>query len=84
MLTETTEAYDRGDKWASYRTIPTLQHFLLLESERVRVEVYTRQGSGWHLETYEDMEAHIPLPSLGVSISVADVYEQVDFEQESG
>ena len=83
VLTETTEAYDRGDKWASYQTIPTLQHFLLVASEQVRVEVYTRTDSGWHLDVYADMTAQVPLSALGVTLALTDVYEQVDFEQKA-
>ena len=83
VLSSTTEAYDRGEKWASYETIPTLQHFLLLTADRARVEVYTRETSGWHFEAHEGLEAVIALPALDVTLAMADLYDQVDFEQAS-
>jgi Uma2 family endonuclease len=75
------EADDRGDKWASYQTLPTLQHFLLLAADRARVELYTREESGWHFEAHEGLEAVVPLPALSVTLTLADLYAQVDFEQ---
>jgi len=83
VLSPTTEAYDRGEKWASYQTLPTLQHFLLLAADRVRVEAYTREENGWHFEAHEGLEAVIVLPTLGVTLALADLYARVDFEQEA-
>ena len=85
VLSSGTEAYDRGDKWASYQTIPTLRYFLLLAPDRARVELYTREVAGWHYEAHEGLEAAFILPALGVTLALADLYAQVDFEaQEEG
>ena len=81
VLSPATEACDRGDKWASYQTIPTLQHFLLLAPDRARVELYTREKSGWHFEAYDGLEAVVSLPALGVTLALGDLYAQVEFEQ---
>ena len=83
VLAHATEAYDRGDKWASYQTIPTLQHFPLLAPNRARVELYTREEAGWHYEAHEGWEAIIPLPAPGVTLALADLHDRVDFEQAS-
>ena len=42
VLSPSTEAYDRAEKWVSYQTIPSLQHFLLISATQPRVEIYTR------------------------------------------
>lgn len=55
VLSPSTEAYDRSDKWVSYQSIPTPQHYLLLAADRVRVEVYMREAVGWHFEAWEDV-----------------------------
>lgn len=80
VLSPSTEAYDRDAKWASYRTIPTLQHYLLITTGRARVELYTREEAGWSLEAWEDIEADLPLPALGLTLALADLYALVDFE----
>ena len=81
VLSTGTEAYDRGDKWASYQTIPTLQHFLFLAPDRARVELYTRAEAGWHYEAHEGLEAVVSLPALGMTLASADLCDRVDFEQ---
>lgn len=81
MLSPATEAYDRGDKWASYQTIPTLRYFLLLAVDRARVEFYTREETGWQYEAHEGLDATVALPDLSVTLALADLYARVDFEQ---
>jgi len=81
VLSSGTESYDRGNKWASYQTISTLRYFLLLATDRVRVKVYTREEAGWHYDVREGLEAVVALPALGVTLALADLYSQLDFEQ---
>ena len=83
VLSPSTEAYDRNKKLESYQTIPALQHYLLLTAGRARVELYTREETGWHFEAYEGLETTMPLPALGVTLLLADLYTLVDFEQAS-
>lgn len=83
VLSPSTEAYDRNKKRESYQTIPTLQHYLLITADRARVELYTREESGWRFEAHEGLEVVITLPALGVTLALADLYESVDFEQAS-
>ena len=81
VLSPSTEAYDRNKKRLAYQTIPTLQHYLLITADRARVELYTREVSGWHMEAYEGLETILPLSALGVTLALADLYAQVNFEQ---
>ena len=82
VLSPSTEAYDRSDKWESYQTILSLQSYLLVATDRERAEVYTRQESGWHFQTYEGLEASLPLPALGMTLPLADLYALVEFTEE--
>lgn len=84
VLSPSTEADDRAEKRLSYQTIPALQHYLLLAADQTRVELYTREASGWHFEAWEDGNAQIPLPALGIALALSDLYALVEFEAEAG
>lgn len=74
VLSDSTEAYDRGEKAAHYRHIPSLKEYVLVSQHRPRIEVYRRNEAGrWELYEYE-RGASCELVSVGVSVSVDDVY----------
>jgi len=81
VLSPSTESYDRGGKFAAYRSIPTLQEYLLIEQSRIRVEHYRRQGDvEWIFRDYASPDAQIPLPSLKLEISLADIYADIELD----
>jgi Uma2 family endonuclease len=81
VLSNGTEAYDRGDKFAGYRTVPTLQEYLLASQKQPRLELFTRQADGsWNLRIFGPGE-RVELGSVGCSIEVDRVYEGV-FEED--
>ena len=82
VLSPSTETYDRGDKWVSYQTIPSLEHFLLVSASEPRVEIYTREEHGWHFVGVKGREALVALPALGVAVALSDLYALVEFEPE--
>lgn len=49
VLSDSTEASDRGDKWRHYRMLPSLQSYVLINTREPLVEVFTRNGSSWSL-----------------------------------
>jgi len=49
VLSASTEAYDRGEKFAHYRRLESLQEYLLIAQDKVRIEHYVRQGAQWLL-----------------------------------
>src|SRR5690606_21529282 len=53
VLSRSTEAYDRGDKWAAYRQIPSLCEYVLVSQTLPRIEIFRRKGEGWHYEVAE-------------------------------
>ena len=80
VLSPSTEAYDRGDKFELYRAIPSLTHYLLVSSERMSAELFTRQAEGgWLLTGATLPEDTIDLPAVGVRFTLADLYEKVEF-----
>jgi Uma2 family endonuclease len=90
VLSPSTEDYDRGRKAAHYRTIPTLQGYLLLAQDRVRAELYLRAPGGrerwgeWHLTETEDPAAVLELPPIACHLSLADVYARMPVGWGSG
>ncbi len=77
VLSPTTEAFDRGDKFADYRQIETLQEYLVISQTRPYVECFRRNDRGrWELYSYQDQE-QILLTTLNLQIDMATLYEDV-------
>lgn len=83
VLSESTEAYDRGEKFAHYRRIASLTDYVLVSQDKRRVEHYTRQGEQWVLSEFNTPQDHVALSSLGCELSVAEVYAHIAFAEHS-
>ena len=80
VLSPSTERFDRGRKRDAYFTLPSLRHYLLVRADRARIELYTRQDEAtWTFRAWGPAEA-MPLPALGIELSVSEVYEGVDLD----
>jgi len=80
VLSDSTEAYDRGRKFEHYRQIPTCKEYLLVSQQEPRIEQFIRQADGrWLLNEAAGLKATLELPSLRVSISLAEVFAKVNF-----
>jgi len=80
VLSESTEAYDRGKKFGHYRTLESLQEYVLVALDRVQVERFTRQpGEQWLLTAANRLEDTIALESVGCQLHLADIYEGIDW-----
>lgn len=81
VLSESTEAYDRGAKFGIYRDLPSLQEYVLVSATEALVESYLRQGDGtWVLAYAKGVEAVARLRSLGIDVPLAEVYDRITFE----
>lgn len=81
VLSKSTKSYDRDEKFAAYRTIPTFQEYLLVDQYATHVEQYSRTESHkWIFTEYDDPGAHILLASIPFEIRLADLYEGIEFE----
>jgi len=78
VLSESTEAYDRGGKFAAYRTLESLSEYLLIDSRRRAVEVFRRQSDGWLLASAPS-DGWLELKSLGFHCAIDALYEDVVF-----
>ena len=80
VLSESSEAYDRGEKFAHYRTIDSVADYVLCSTTERLVEVYSRQdGDAWTLGIYREGET-ASLPSVSVLLAVDAVYAGVELD----
>src|SRR5436190_1125794 len=79
VLSDSTEAYDRGKKFELYRQIPTLREYLLVSQREPRIEQFIRQIDGTWLLKEALGNGMLELPSLGVSVSLAEIFARVEF-----
>ena len=79
VLSPTTEAHDRGEKFQHYRAIESLQEYVLVAQNRPLVERFTRHGEFWHLATVSGLDASVELTSVDCTIPLREIYEKVKF-----
>jgi Uma2 family endonuclease len=81
VLSDSTEAYDRGKKFQHYRTLESLQEYLLIAQDKCQIEHYIRQSNNqWLLLEINKIEATIDLPSIKCSLALSDIYDKVEFK----
>lgn len=81
VLSDSTEAFDRGDKFADYQELESLQEYVLINTKRQRVECFRRNNEGlWVLQTYTSQEKLFQLKSIDFEGTMAALYEDVAFE----
>jgi Uma2 family endonuclease len=84
VLSKSTEIYDRGTKFSFYRTIETLDEYLLVAQNEYRVEHYVRQAEGrWLLSDYRSLEETIELTSIECEIALSEMYDKVALPSET-
>src|SRR5215207_1381136 len=82
VLLPSTERYDRGDKFQHYRTLDSLQEYVLISMSSYRIERYLRQSDGqWLLTDAVGLEAALELASIGCTLRLAEVYEKAAIEE---
>ncbi|MDT4330679.1 Uma2 family endonuclease [Methylomonas sp. MED-D] len=77
VLSPSTEAYDRGAKFADYRKIASLREYLLVIQDQPGIERYLRQGEVWILSESLGLDANVPLESIDCQLSLREVYDKV-------
>lgn len=81
VLSDSTEAYDRGKKFQHYRTIPSLRHYVLIAQDRHSIECFSRQESDtWLLSVCYDLASSLELAAIDCRLAAAEVYDKVAFD----
>ena len=81
VLSASTEAYDRGEKFAHYRRLESLQEYLLVAQDKFRIEHYVRQGAKWVLSEVNDLHETVYLAAVDCSIGLQDIYDKVQLAE---
>ena len=81
VLSDSTEAFDRGAKFQAYQTLDSLKEYILVAQDRPVVEQYVRQADGkWIYTAAVGLESSLTLPSVECSLNLSAVYDKVDFD----
>lgn len=81
VLSDSTEAFDRGDKFADYQTLASLEEYVLLNTRHQRVECFRRNPQGlWVLQSYLPETDSFELQSVEFSGTLTALYEDVVLE----
>lgn len=80
VLSDSTENYDRATKFDHYKRIPSLREYLLVRQKEPVIEQYIRQkGADWLYRQAAGMDATLTIPSLEITISLAEIFANVKF-----
>lgn len=80
VLSPSTQTYDRMGKFDLYKELPSFQEYILVSTDTFSVETRFREEPDlWRIKTETDIESIVNLRSLGVSISMTDIYENIVF-----
>lgn len=84
VLSSSTENYDRGEKFAHYRRLPSVTDYVLVSQDRFRVEHFSREPDGrWLLTEVSGASSALDLPGLGCRIPLSEIYDKVEIEPDS-
>ena len=80
VASKSTKNYDQGDKFDYYRSLSSLQEYILVEQSRIHILQHTKTNDNrWLLTEYEEDSEEFSLSILPLSLSLDEVYEGVDF-----
>lgn len=79
VLSPSTEAYDRGAKFAHYRRVASLAEYVLVAQDRVSVERLVRQGEQWILSAVDNLDDVVRLASIDATLRLGAIYDKVTF-----
>jgi len=80
ILSDSTEAYDRGKKFSRYRLISSLQEYILVSQNHCQVERFIRGDDSWRYFSYEDIKQSITVDSVDAELLLSDIYYRVEFK----
>ena len=79
VLSDSTEHYDRGNKFELYRGIATFAYYILIHQDRVFIELHQRVSAGWLLTEIKDINVTLKFDALDLEIPVSAIYEDVNW-----
>jgi Uma2 family endonuclease len=81
VLSPSTEAHDRGDKFTNYKSISSLREYVLVAQHRTHITHYVKEaGERWKYEELNELSSELALPSIDCVLALSEVYRNVKFE----
>ena len=77
VLSPSTEAYDKGEKFAHYQELTSLREYILVSQDRIRVEQYRLIKTQWVQTEFHEQEDVMPLASIGCELRLQDIYRRL-------
>ena len=85
ILSDSTEAYDRGREFLHYQLLDSLTNYLLVSQDAPRIEIFTRQQyNAWLYAEFHGLDAVVEIESIGCNLRLGDVYHKVDLPDSIG
>jgi Uma2 family endonuclease len=81
VLSPTTERTDRHEKLAAYKTCASVQEYALVSQEQMFVELHRRSGDDWQTEIFTGPDASCTFHSVGLTLSLREIYRNVSFDE---
>ena len=82
VLSESTESYDRGKKFQHYRSIESLQEYVLVAQDEARIEKYVKSGDGfWFFTESVGIDSGIEFSSIECQIALREVFDKINFSE---
>jgi Uma2 family endonuclease len=84
VLSQSTEAFDRGEKWERYQTwLPSLMEYILVSQTKAHIEHFIRRSNGeWLYSLQRGLDGNLELASVGCTLALADIYDRIVFPPE--
>jgi len=83
VLSSSTQGYDKDEKFKAYRTVPSLQEYVLIDQYSPQIEHYRKTDPNqWLFTEYSGLEAMLTLRVGNLTIPLADIYDRVNFNSE--
>ncbi|MGB8700024.1 MAG: Uma2 family endonuclease [Thermosynechococcaceae cyanobacterium] len=80
VLSQSSQEYDRGNKFKYYRSIPDLQEYVLINQYELEIQHYAKADGGfWIYRTYESLEDVMTLSAIATTLPLADIYAGISF-----
>lgn len=83
VLSDGTQAFDKGDKFLAYQTVESLQEYVLIDQSKYLVEQYIKQSDGgWKYFATIGQESEVNLYSVNQTLKLQEIYDLIEFESE--
>jgi Uma2 family endonuclease len=83
VLSDSTEAKDRGEKMLAYRTLESLREYVLVSQNKAIIEQYTKNADGnWIHKATIGLKSVVKFDSVEVELNLDEIYQRVEFEEE--